>query len=235
MSLNSHRTAGRRAPSQPRGDRRPTRERGFTLIELGVSLAVVVLLIVAVIPTIEAATGMKARDAAGEIGALVRYLYDHSALTGKACRIVFDLDTRTYWAECTSDRFVLDAEKIESRDGRAVIKDKLKKEQNRFDAKDEIAAERTRIEKEAEFSAFTDSQVAKKALPDAVTIEVWSAHQTERFKKGQAFLYFFPQGYTERAQIYLMSAGDTYTLVVSPLTGKVKVVEDDLALPKEAS
>ena len=210
-------------------------ERGFTLIELGVSLAVVVLLIVAVIPSIEAATGMKARDAAGEIGALVRYLYDHSALTGKACRIVFDLDTRTYWAECTSDRFVLDAEKVESRDGKAVIRDKLKKEESRFDTKDEIAAERSRIEKEAEFSAFTDSQVSKKPLPDAVTMEVWTAHQTERFKKGQAFLYFFPQGYTERAQIYLMSAGDTYTLAVSPLTGRVKVVEEDLPLPKETT
>jgi general secretion pathway protein H len=214
----------------------PLGARGFTLMELLVSIAVIALMIAAVIPSIESATGMKGREAAGEISALVRYMYDQSALTGKACRIVFDMDQNAYWAECTPDHFVIDQEKVKSRDGKAIIEEKIKREQRKLDPndlKDAVEIQREKVEKEAEFSSFTDSQVTKKVLPDVVTLQVWTGHQTERFIKGQAFLHFFPQGYTERAQIYLQSAGDTYTLVVSPLTGRVNVVNEDLALPKE--
>jgi general secretion pathway protein H len=213
--------------------------RGFTLIELGVSLALIVLMIAAVIPSLESVAGVRGREAAGEMSALVRYIYDQAALSGKACRIVFDMDAGAYWAECTSDRFVLDSEKVRSRDGRAVIEDKLKKEKQRqsasIDPKDEVAAQRERVEKEAEFAAFTGFDVPKKFLPDNVLLQVWTGHQVDRLSKGQAYLYFFPQGFTERAQIYVSSAGDTYTLVVSPLTGKVKVVDEDLELPKDAT
>jgi len=210
--------------------------KGFTLIELGVSIALVVILLAAVIPSLESVAGVRGREAAGEIGALIRYLYDQSALSGKSCRIVFDMDQGAYWGECTADRFVLDAEKVRSRDGRAVIEEKLKKESRRQDSsdlKDEVAAQRERVEKEAEFSAFTGFDVPKKVLPDNVTLQVWTSHQVDRFTKGTAYLYFFPQGFTERAQIYVTSAGDTYTLVVSALTGKVKVVAEELDLPKD--
>ena len=50
---------------------------------------------------------------------------------------------------------------------------------------------------------------------------------------GQAYLYFFPQGYTERAQIYVSSGSTVYTLKVQPLTGKVKVAPEELELPRD--
>jgi general secretion pathway protein H len=50
-------------------------------------------------------------------------------------------------------------------------------------------------------------------------------------KNGQAFLYFFPQGYTERAQIWVRQGKNTWTLSISPLTGKTAIVSEDLEVP----
>lgn len=217
-----------------RAARRPIGPRGFTLIEIGVALAVVALLMAAVVPSIEGALGIRGREAAGQIAALVRYVYAHAALTGKSCRIVFQMDEGAYWAECTAERFTLEREKVRARGGRAIAEER-RRESFRPSGTEQEEAEaiRARIEKEAEFAEFTDNEVTKKALPDNVSVAVWTAHQTERFDKGAAHLHFFPQGFTEKAHIYVQSAGDTYTLVVAPLTGKVKVVAEELPVPRE--
>ena len=60
-------------------------------------------------------------------------------------------------------------------------------------------------------------------------------HDDEPRTKGRAYLYFWPGGLTERASIEIRIGasdedGDTLTLVVSPLTGKVTVKNGPVAL-----
>ncbi len=83
--------------------------RGFTLIELGVALVVVVLLMAAVVMSVGAITGARAKQAAGELSGTIRSLYDTAALSGKTCRLAFSLPAQAddsgqvqYWAECAS-------------------------------------------------------------------------------------------------------------------------------------
>ena len=54
--------------------------------------------------------------------------------------------------------------------------------------------------------------------------EVWVAHQPEPYVAGKAFLYFWPSGLTEAAAIHLKQGDDFNTLIVSPLTGRVRIV-----------
>ncbi|MBS2029043.1 MAG: type II secretion system protein [Deltaproteobacteria bacterium] len=220
------------------------RQAGLTLIELGIALLIVGLLFAAVVPSIEGVTGVRAREASSKLTGVIRYMYNESALSGKPCRMVFDLDAKAYWAECAQGHFVLNAEREKARDGAKdedmIEKEKLDRElemssSSGFNLTDanEMKAEKERILKQAEFSEFTNDTVEKQALPKGVDIGVWVDHQRERYTKGQAFLYFFPQGYTERAQIYVSSGSTVYTLKVSPLTGKVKAVAEELELPKD--
>jgi len=208
----------------------------MTLLEIGIALAIVALMVLVAVPSIEAYAGVRAREEAGRIAGAVRYMYGLSALSGKVCRIVFDMDERTWWTECTEGRFTVEREKEKSRDGAKVEDDA--KERDKYKAKveprDEGDAMRQKIEAKAEFSEFKDDEMGKRELPDGANVAVWTAHQREKYTKGQALLYFFPQGNTERAHIYVSSdQDDVYTLVVSPLNGKVRVVDHELEVPRD--
>ena len=69
--------------------------------------------------------------------------------------------------------------------------------------------------------------------------EVQTAHDDEPRTKGRAYLYFWPGGQTERASIHARkksdSDGDTMTLLVAPLTGKVTVKNGPVAMPARST
>lgn len=208
-------------------------ERGLTLIEITIALLIVALLLFVAIPSIEAIAGVRAREEAGRISGAVRFMYGHSALIGKVCRMVFDIDERMWWAECTQDRFTVAVDKETSRGGKRVEEEKPRWSASRADPLDEGQALRQQVEKEAEFADFKSEEIAQRKLPEGADLEVWVAHQSERYTSGKAYLYFFPQGHTERAQIYVKNGeDDAYTLVVSPLNGRVKVVGEELDDPR---
>ena len=94
------------------------------------------------------------------------------------------------------------------------------------------------------FAAFEDenslSDLAKPfKVPDGVKIVyVRTADDLKPITKGEASLYFFPRGRTQKAHIQLESANGEaqYTIKVEPLTGRVTVVDglEDLTLPEDA-
>ena len=67
------------------------RERGMTLIEVSISLGIAAVLFAAVTVSIGAVTGTKAKASASELAGVIRSLYDTAALSGKTCRLVFDM------------------------------------------------------------------------------------------------------------------------------------------------
>ena len=66
-------------------------KRGFTLIEMVVALAIVAVLFAAVVIGVGALTGAKAKESATELSGVIRSMYDTANLTGKTCRLVFEL------------------------------------------------------------------------------------------------------------------------------------------------
>ena len=203
----------------------------MTLIEISIALAIVGLVVFVALPSIEALAGVKAREEAGRISGAIRYMYGTSVLSGKVCRMVFDLDGRQYWAECTEGRFTLDREKERSRSGQRI--EEKDKPASGFGTK-EAEEMRAQIEKKAEFSDFKSDDVQKRSLPNGANLSVWVSHQRELYTAGRAFLYFFPQGHAEKAQIVVSNDhGTVYTVVVSPLNGRTKVVGEELPVPKD--
>ncbi len=92
--------------------------------------------------------------------------------------------------------------------------------------------EQHRVEQAAKFSSYTGEEITPRELPSNVSISVWTRQQKTAVDQGVAYLYFFPQGYTEKAQVYVRQGDNVWTLAVSPLTGKVNIVAEELEVPR---
>lgn len=197
----------------------------MTLLEVGIALAIAAGIMALVVPAIGNVARVQLRQKSGQLAGGIRSLYGVSAVSGHACRLVFDLDASAYWSECAQGSIRISAEGERARGGaRETTREEelLATVAQRGDAISE--EERTRAEL-ARKSAFTaTSDVPKTELGSSVRFaDVWVSHQPERYVSGKAFLYFWPSGLTETAAIHLKQGDDVNTLLVSPLTGKVRI------------
>ena len=222
--------------------------RGMTLIEITVALAIAALLFSAVVYSVGSLTGSRAKEVTTELSGTVRALYDTAALTGKTCRLVFELPAEKdedgavkYRAECAAAGITTAKNRDDELRSAEKGKKDEKKEESRFKSyassddaptvQELMQREKQRVDDQAKYSSYTSEEVPERALPGSVRISVWTKHQQRAVSSGVAYLYFFPQGYTERAQVAVRQGKNVWTLLVSPLTGKVSVVADEVEIP----
>ncbi|CAM3356120.1 prepilin-type N-terminal cleavage/methylation domain-containing protein [Corallococcus sp. ZKHCc1 1396] len=236
----------------PRPARRRGAPRGLTLIEITIAIAIAAVLFAAVTVGIGALTGAKAKGSATELAGVIRSLYDSAALSGKTCRLVFVIpdpkreEPTKYHAECaaggiTTARDRDNALREDERDreqaarsggGQDDRKNYMRSDNASPSAQELMEQEKTRIESQSTFSAHTAEEISPRELPSGVAVSVWTRHQREPVESGVAYLYFFPQGYTEKAMVFLRQGDNAWTLDVSPLTGKVNIASEALEVPR---
>ena len=202
----------------------PAATRGMTLIEICIALAIAGLLMAVAIPAISNVTRAALRQKSGQLAGAIRSMYGATALAGKSCRLVFDLEAGTYQSECAKANITLSREGERARNG---VREASKDEELLADTKKResmSAEEREKVEL-LEKSAFKPSpDVPLTSLGGSVVFDgIWVQHQPERYVGGKAFLYFWPSGLTEAASIQLEQGEDQMTLLVAPLTGRVQV------------
>ena len=195
----------------------------MTLVEIGIALAVAGLMLAVTVPALSAVTRAQLRQRTGQLAGGIRSLYGSAAMAGHTCRLVLDLDANAYWSECakTNVRLARDGER--SQNG-ARVPDREESPEPRAGMSEE---DREKLEI-ASKSAFTlSADIPKTDLGGSVKFtDVWVQHQHERYTTGKSFLYFWSSGLTEDASIHLAQGDDLYSLIVSPLTGRVKIVGD---------
>ena len=206
--------------------KRASLARGYTLLELTVVIGIFAMLAMVVVPSVQAAMGVHLREEAGKLGGAIRAMYGEAALSGKTCRMVLDLDDAAWWPECAQGKVTV--KKVEASSRGARIEEAVR------DALDTDAdAERRRVEERGAFAEFSSSLAPRHALPEGVVLQsVWTQHQEEPYVSGKAYLYFFPQGQTEKAYLYLTDGDDIYTVIVSPVSGRTKVVAERVEIPE---
>jgi type II secretory pathway pseudopilin PulG len=200
---------------------------GLTLIELVIVVSLLALMVTIVIPSVANIIGANLRSTTSEVAGAIRFTYDLAARKNAPFRLVFDLDEQAYWVESASEKYLLSRQKTGVSEGRLdEDAEKEKKRSRRFIDRNYIeGGEMWQPKGEPSFSSFAGPYTKKKALPqDILFKDVWVAHQEDRVTAGQAFLYCFPTGMTERAVVHIGDdAEDVYTLVVEALTGVVKI------------
>lgn len=219
--------AMRREQPLRRGFReRAAGRRGFTLIEIGVVLLVVGLLFGLALPSLQSVAGVQRRSGVARLAANIRATRGTAAMTGKTCRIAFDMDARSYLVECAEGRVQVGLEKSRNN--------------HRDEDEEEVDLERMTEEEKVRHTlmkraTFAPSPtLASQDLPEGLEFgAIWTSHQDDEYTKGQAFLYFFPSGLAERANIQLKDGDDWYSLHVSPVAGRVRVYAEKRDLPDQ--
>ena len=184
------------------------------------------------------------RSSSAKLAGAIRYCFDRAVTTGAYYRLVLDLDGNKYWAERSDDRAYLTAGKEETAGkGQALDVQALEKKRDEDDAKlEEMAAsvggQMINLDpppkpKRAKFQTFKDTTLPQVKLGRAELFDVYTPRQPEPYLKGRAYLYFFPDGHTERAVVRLHDGDDFYSLVVHPLTGRVEVMSGKVDIPKD--
>lgn len=174
------------------------------------------------------------RGSAVKMAGAIRYLFDRASTTGKIHRLVIDFETGKYWAEVSDDRYYMPRER-ETDESRAEDAEEAAEEEE--ERKAEEAAEEsgmvdiTRYQpkefrpQRARFSAFKELALKASQVKNTKIASLFTPRLAEPVSSGHGYLYFFPLGMTEAAQVHLTDEDQEnfYTLVVHPLTGRVVV------------
>ena len=81
------------------------------------------------------------------------------------------------------------------------------------------------LKENGEFAEMTDPMVARRVLPKEISFEDVVTAQQGKVNEGEAFMQFYPVG-VDKAWIHLKQGERRWTLVVNPLTGRVKVFNE---------
>jgi general secretion pathway protein H len=240
-SLTSRRHA--RAPFASRGD-----ERGMTLIEIMVVMVIIAVVVVGVVGGTGQLGGARLKHAATAISGAIKVAYTRATATSKSLRLVFDLDANTLWLEegdapmlvQTKDKAgaggadpATDAERAAQEEGADILKGpKIARAHFHPISGISITADQVSAEKDGTPAGGK----GPRKLPRGIKFrQIQAVHDDDPHDKGRAYLYFWPGGLTERASIQLrigdsLDDGDTLSLIVAPLTGKVTVKNGPVAL-----
>ncbi len=182
-------------------------QKGFTLVEVLVVMALIALLSIFALPGITNVFRVSLNSAAREMAATVKEAYNASALTGRVYRLVYDFKERQYWVESGPATSLL--ETADSRE--------KEKQRTRLTKKEKP--------KDTTFSMDRDITKSKKNLPRGVEFEdILTEQSPEPLKEGTAYTHFFPHGVAEQTIIHLKdSSKNQNTLVILPVTGRTRL------------
>ena len=205
------------------------KKRGFTLIEIVVSMAVIGLVLGVVISRMDSVLSLEMKSATNRLAATMRYLYNKAATEGLYIKLVLDMEENAYWVEATTDPFVISAG--EEMEAKIAAADKRKDEEEEGEEEGEEAAldegEVPKLKPHKPVFTQVDSYLLKPTkLPGTVFFkDVYVEHNRHVTEGGQESIYFFPNGYVEHAVINFRDEDDetNYSLETNPISGRVSI------------
>lgn len=229
----------RSRPTPPVRRRREPKagQRGLTLIEILIVVALIAVMAGSLLFGKNMLVGSRVKGAATLMVSAVRFGLTRANSTGKPTRLVIDLDKKELSIEEASGSLML-REKTKDQTGGAEAttqaETKARAEADRIVAGPH--APRPRFSKLTGVHGAIEDLAKGRKLGDGVVIAgVRTEHDEEDVTDGRAYLYFWPGGTTERAVIQLKKEGDkqaSLTVVLSPLTGRAKIEKGEVDYPE---
>jgi general secretion pathway protein H len=219
----------------PRASKR--RQRGLTLIEVVIAVALIALLSGSLLFGRNMLVGSRMKSAATLIVSGVRFGLTRANATGRPARLVLDFDKKQISIEEASSSLMLREKGTDPSAGATPASSaeaKARAEAERI--VEGPRAPRATFSKLSGVSGAIEDLSAGRALGEGVElVRVRTEHDEEEVREGRAYIYFWPGGTTERAIVQLKKAGDkeaALTVVLSPLTGRAKIERGKVDFPE---
>ena len=192
-------------------------QKAFTLIEIMITMAIVAALVTMVASRFNAGKS-EIKEHLTQLMVLSKKSFQYAQITNETYRIVFDLNSEdeegrqkqhSYWVEKATGTQLLPSENQE--------------EQEELD------------EEGKPKSAFQLApRVLKKpkSLPEGYYFAAIDYGGREEITEGKAYLYFFPQGFTEESLVRIEHREETYgySILINPLTGIADLINKKVGL-----
>lgn len=181
-------------------------------------LALLGLLLSVGLPKMDRITRANVRTGVRRLGALVKFCYDQSVLTGKLHRISFDLG---------DGKAVNQSWKLEMAMGDALPEEQIKAElgSSSSSSSSDSSASTPAIQ-----PFVPAAEASKHYLPRGIQIarvKSWRLGENAFIEEGPISVYCFPNGFVDDATVYLQEQGkpkSTYFIVKTrSLTGRVEI------------
>ncbi|MEM9693980.1 MAG: prepilin-type N-terminal cleavage/methylation domain-containing protein [Myxococcota bacterium] len=219
------------------------RQRGVTLIEVLVVLAIVAVMAGGAMLGLGAIDSARLRESSTVVSGAIRIAYAHANVTSKATRLVFDFENQTIRIEDSEGALYVKGGEL---NGGAASANEL---EAAAQAESESIlkgpqAPRPRFSPIKGLLGFSDDEkagpAAKRLKPGIAFRQVEVSHEESPVTEGFAYLYFWPGGLTQRAAVQVQRRGgeedsDIITVLVSPLTGKTAIEGGAIDMPRPTS
>lgn len=235
-------------------------QAGFTIIEILLVIALMGVILLLAVPNFNIVPGTEAAQKVGNLLGDIRAAYDMAVLHRRPYRLVFEFKSGDYWLEeADREQFLLGDAKLDRDPSPEELKEQEEEFKEKFASYIELAGKDVEdSENETVIKPTSPVVAAQDQLKPVVWKMVENAEwnrrtvgpyyvvrgaQMEHHKKVQtleelenlayAHLYFFPQGYVERAVIYLAPTDlddrskldeQTYTITTEPYEGIAEAV-----------
>jgi len=212
-------------------------QRGLTLIEVVIAIALIALLTGSLLFGKNMLVGSRVKSAATLIVSSVRFGLARANATGRPARLVIDFDKKQLVLEEAANSLML-RQKSDDQTGGAdpatEAETKARLEAERI--VEGPHAPRAKFSKLSGVKGAVEELAKGRPLGDGVeVVSVRTEHDDEPLHEGRAYIYFWPGGTTERAIVQLKKAGDketALTVVLSPLTGRAQIEKGEVDYPE---
>ncbi|MFH1652662.1 MAG: type II secretion system protein [Pseudomonadota bacterium] len=208
--------------------------KGFTLLEMLVVLALAGLIMGIAVGRFSGVFGLDMKGATNKMASTIRYLYDLSITEAMYIRLIIDFESQSYWVEATRDPFkVARSSTFTEADEKA--KD-LAAQSAAAAAATEGATENAEGEEIPKASVVTpqppqftklESRLLKPTkLPKGIFFkDVYVEHLENPVEDGKVAIHFFPSGRVEEAIVNFRDKDDerNYSLKINPINGTTNV------------
>ncbi len=202
---------------------------GMTLIEIIITVAIIGLIMGLSVGVFRDSSDAALSDTADRLMGTIKYVYNEAAIKNQYYRLIIDFEDQSFSVEASSEPFKISAtaqgtpevEKGASADIKGVGED-LK-----GNSLEESPPEEPKSPPPGGSFSSTSSYLLKPIkLPEGIRVkDVYIAHLDKKVEGGKTALYFFPNGWVEKAVINLSDekGENFYSLETFPSTGKAKI------------